>query len=100
MSASSMAVCPRCVERARQAHLAESVALATGYGVIPAQEYMTRTAANQLPDPNRFRTFREDYDITGADTGTVTVSYGGSCEVCDLELDFTDAHPIPGVTDP
>lgn len=38
----------------------------------------------------------EDYEITGADTGIVTVGYSGSCTVCKLSLDFTETHPIPG----
>jgi hypothetical protein len=31
-------------------------------------------------------------------TRTVTVSYGGECEVCGLSLSFTEQKPIPGVS--
>ena len=40
-------------------------------------------------------TFREDYEITDAETGMVTVSYRGECQVCHLSLAFTTEHPIP-----
>lgn len=42
------------------------------------------------------RTFREDYEIYGAETGTVTVSYRGECQRCNLLLEFETTHPIPG----
>jgi hypothetical protein len=44
-------------------------------------------------------TFREDYEIYGAETGTVKVYYGGSCENCGLTLNFEHEHEIPGVSE-
>lgn len=43
------------------------------------------------------RDFREDYEVTGAKTGTVTVGYRGECQRCGLLLEFTDQHEIPNV---
>ena len=39
--------------------------------------------------------FREDYEIYGAETGVVTVSYSGVCRQCGLSLHFEDRKPIP-----
>jgi hypothetical protein len=44
-------------------------------------------------------TFREYYEIFGAETGTVGVSYSGRCDECGLRLDFEHAHEIPGVAE-
>jgi hypothetical protein len=44
-------------------------------------------------------TFREDYQIYGADEGTVHVGYSGSCEKCGLRIDFDHEHEIPGVNE-
>ena len=44
--------------------------------------------------------FREDYEIYGAETGTVTVSYHGECQRCGLKLVFESTHPIPDWQDP
>jgi hypothetical protein len=44
-------------------------------------------------------TFREDYEIYGAEDGTVTVTYSGSCQSCGLSLSFRDDREIPGVTE-
>jgi len=47
-------------------------------------------------------TFREDYQIYGAETGTVTVEYLGECHSCGLTLEFKDqrAIPVPPVSEP
>lgn len=34
------------------------------------------------------RTFREDYEIHGAETGNVRAVYGGRCTSCDLHTSF------------
>ncbi len=44
----------------------------------------------------RANEFREDYEVYGAETGTVTVEYNGECQRCGLKLSFTTEHPIPG----
>jgi len=53
------------------------------------------TTCPRCKDPKE--SFREDYEIYGADEGTVTVSYSGSCTKCRLSLSFEDDHPIEGV---
>lgn len=39
--------------------------------------------------------FREDYEIYGAETGVVTVSYSGACCLCGLSLCFEYRKSIP-----
>jgi hypothetical protein len=65
------------------------------YGKVPVAEFDRARAAVKPIDQQDYATFREDYEITGAKDGIVVVSYGGSCEVCGLELSFTDKHPLP-----
>lgn len=97
MSASSYAACPRCTARAAARAQELLDAAADAYGIAGPGEYADMVAAASaaaLPG----RTFREDYAVYGAETGTVTVSYGGSCEECGLALNFTSQHPIPEAT--
>jgi hypothetical protein len=98
MSASNYAVCPRCVARARASADAQVAQLNADYGAIPLEEFDQRRA--QIPEVHSqdYCTFREDYEIYGAATGTVKVDYSGTCSACGLELSFTDERPIPGVT--
>jgi hypothetical protein len=102
MSASNYAACPRCLARAKAAVEAQVRAVKAAYGEIPADAYMERineameasAAAGRVPE-----TFREDYEICGAETGTVTVSYSGLCETCGLSLGFREDYEICGLTD-
>lgn len=95
MSASNWAVCPRCVERAKNESAERFLAAFNAYGNVPAEEYEElRTAAQVKVDDEVFTTFREDYEIYGASTGTITVSYSGHCETCGLGLDFKEEHPF------
>lgn len=48
-------------------------------------------------DPEDYRTFRELYEFYGASSGVIKVDFSGHCTVCELALDFTDEHPIPGL---
>jgi hypothetical protein len=98
MSASNWAICPRCAARAKVVTETAEAAPFADYGKIPVAEFDERRAQIPVIDREDFRTFREDYEIYGAETGTVKVSYGGSCEVCGLELSFTEEKPIAGVT--
>lgn len=90
MSASNWAVCPRCVhvwklalaEKARQAF--------EGYGILPREVFdALRAEVDAGIDLKACRTFREDYEIYGANTGELTVSYGGGCDTCGLSYSFT-----------
>lgn len=95
MSASNWAACPQCKNRMVTAKRDALAAVRASYGeVSPGEyekalrktEYMTET-----PPQN---TFREDYEIYGAMTGRITVSYRGGCTVCGLSLSFTEEHPF------
>jgi hypothetical protein len=67
---------------------------------VPVDEF-DKARQSLADDRSQFErrtpTFREDYEIYGAETGTVTVSYSGECTECHLKLSFTEDHPIPGV---
>jgi len=98
MSADNWAQCPRCAAVATAQFKARDAAIQASYGVVPVHEFDTARAAlaaDMAAFDKREPTFREDYGIFGAETGTVTVSYGGCCEVCGLSLDFSEQHPIP-----
>lgn len=96
MSADNWAVCPNCVAKARKAAEEQRAAAMENYGKIPAAEFQTALATVKDVNPQDFCTFREDYEIYGAEDGEVTVNYGGSCETCGTHLEFTDRHAIPG----
>lgn len=95
MSASNWAICPRCLARAREAEAAQLAAVMDSYGKVPVDEFDRARAEVKPVDPEDFRNFREDYEIYGAETGTVEVSYSGHCGTCGLGLDFTDKRPLP-----
>jgi hypothetical protein len=82
-------VCPNCRKLAEDAAAALMVEAAALYGKVPAADYeaameRARDAAKDMPS----ETFREDYEIYGAQDGTVKVTYGGRCEVCKVGIDF------------
>lgn len=93
MSASSWSVCPRCLWLAKKGERERVQAAADAYGKVPAQEYenLRRNAAafhvNEADYPTHLR---EDYEIWGAESGTVTVVYNAHCEKCDLVAGFSD----------
>lgn len=96
MGADNWAVCPRCIGRARAAEAEQLAAVMADYGKIPVTEFDKARAVVTTPRDQDFDTFREDYSITGAATGTVTVGYHGQCTECGLILSFTCEHPIEG----
>ncbi len=96
MSASNWAICPHCVKRAEDARAAQIAATGASYGTVPEQDYIEAVKAISDVRPEDYRTFREDYEIYGAQDGEVIVDYAGSCEKCDAHLRFTDRHAIPG----
>lgn len=66
-----------------------------GYGKMPIEEWDTlREQASRPLDDRERSTFREDYEFYGAETGTITVSYSGSCSVCRLSVSFEEEHPF------
>jgi hypothetical protein len=101
VSASNWATCPRCVKSARKEVEQRAETLRTGYGSLSQDEYMAivYAPAPEILTDRAPHTFREDYEIYGAESGTVTVTYGGSCGTCGLSLTFKHEHPVPGATD-
>lgn len=66
------------------------------YGKVPLEQFdRARLTLTNLASDSK-DTFRENYEIYGAQTGVVTVSYSGKCQVCQLSLRFEETHPLPG----
>jgi hypothetical protein len=102
VSASNYATCPRCKKALEGTAGILARRLRDEYGTIPVADYtelQNRLAEATVRAAQPGQTFREDYEIYGAETGTVTVSYGGTCSQCGLELSFTEEHDIPGATE-
>ena len=95
MSADNWAQCPRCAAL-RQTAIRDLLAKAAqAYGNAPVAEFdQMRKAAADLECEASEPTFREDYEIFGAEAGEVVVSYGGSCARCGLSLKFDHFHPL------
>jgi Fe-S cluster biogenesis protein NfuA len=87
VSASNWAKCPRCTARAKKKQEEAMAALAEA-GLDDGTFSLTVSPAGD--------SFREDYEIYGAEDGEVTVSYGGRCTECGLSLNFTHKHVITG----
>jgi hypothetical protein len=101
MSADNWAKCPRCKARLGAEIARRGSEVEASYGQVPAAEYGQAVSdlAEMATTPLE-ATFREDYEIYGADEGTVVVSYSGFCEVCRLTLTFKSETPIPDVDAP
>lgn len=98
MSADNWAQCPRCASSGTAKLQAREAAIQASYGVVPVADFdEARRAleAEKAAFERRTPTLREDYEIYGADTGVVTVSYSGHCGECGLRLNFNEEHPIP-----
>jgi hypothetical protein len=99
VSADNWAECPRCKVRAAAEIDRQLAAVQARYGEVSADEYLELMAAVPKLPERADSTFREDYEIYGAASGVVKVSYGGHCMVCDLDLQFTHEHRIEGIND-
>lgn len=99
VSASNWAACPRCQAQAKAAAREQREKIHAAHDTMTHEDFEAALAQVPLPHPGKYETFREDYYIHGAETGTVTVSYGGSCETCGLALSFEHEHPIPGLAE-
>ncbi len=104
MSADNWTTCHACQTRRTEAddeRIAEQQKLIEdAYGQVSQAEYdrlraRAESAIAEIEAAPLGRTFREDYEISGAETGVVTVSYGGSCTVCGSGTSFEQRHPIP-----
>jgi hypothetical protein len=58
------------------------------YGVVPPEEFDAAREALEPVDEEVYRTFREDYEFSGAETGEVTAFYGGECSSCGLSAEL------------
>lgn len=97
MSANNWAVCPQCTHR-----LAIEVEKAQGeldaaYGKVTLAEFDALRADVDakralLASPTERVTFREDYEIYGADEALIGVDYRGSCKTCGLQVSFKHFH--------
>lgn len=99
MSADNWDKCPRCVSRDLAEIDALDAKVTTSYGSIPVDEFdALRTEAIDRREKHgsydAFRTFREDYEIGGAEEGLIEVSYRGGCNVCGLRTEFEHSHPL------
>jgi hypothetical protein len=100
MSADNWAVCPRCFDGAQRKADEEKVAVMGTYGTVPVEEFDAAREALVEPKPDDFRTFREDYEFYGAETGVVKVNYRGACTVCGLGVELVDSRKFwPGAND-
>lgn len=99
MSADNWTHCPRCTREGEQRIAELSQAITVLYGKVPIEQFdnSRKKLASEIAQFNiRDETFREDYEIYGAETGVVTVDYNGTCTECGLTLHFTYIQPIPG----
>jgi len=99
MSADNWTHCPRCTRRKAALIEAKRRALPKLYGIGSVEEFEIARAEvleAQTAYERRDMTFRGDYEISGAETGVVTVNYMGSCTECGLSLEFDYRRGIPG----
>lgn len=104
MSADNWAVCPRCKAEERKRIDQLKVEVDAAYGKLGLDafdklrsEYEHAIAEFiQWEDETKYATFREDYEIYGADEGTVVVSYSGHCNACNCGTDFKYEVPLNG----
>lgn len=85
MSADNWAVCPRCLHEAGQRLEALQEHVRAQYGKVPMEEWdEISTALTEEVDEEKYQTFREDYEIFGAETGVLQIRYKGRCTFCGL----------------
>lgn len=58
------------------------------YGSLPVEEFDAKRVALKTPEPEDFRTLREDYEFYGAEEGEVQADYSGSCSACGLGVEL------------
>lgn len=103
MSADNWTTCYACASK-RDSRVVEQTAvqqklLHDAYGQVPQSDYTAlqidvEAAIDAISEKPLERTFREDYEIYGAETGVVTVSYSGQCTTCGYGTSFEEHRPI------
>lgn len=94
MSADNWAECPRCRNRLDKEIKQLRTNANDAYGVVDLEQWQhLDQLAIDAVNRDIGSTLREDYEISGAKEGCVTVSYSGHCQACSLSLKFThEAH--------
>jgi hypothetical protein len=103
MSADNWDRCPRCGDEARKKKVEEwrqaDDEATLAYGKTDPEEWVklrdrARKAADAAEEENSPCTFREDYEIYGADEGVIRVEYHGECQECGLRVEFSFDKPF------
>lgn len=102
MSADAWQVCPQCSNGLHKEIEDVRTDMTESYGKVTADEFLylieklakLERDAEKAGDDFRQHTFREDYEIYGAETGTLTVSYHGQCTECGLKLSVKETYPF------
>lgn len=103
MSADNWTHCPACTKRKKDELARDWEEHDALYGTQDVSEWVTaheelkrRTAELDAEnhDESRTCTFREDYEIYGANEGTVYVSYSGFCKECKTTVKFKVTFPF------
>lgn len=89
MSADNWAICPRCASKHEEHVKVLIAALDEAYGKVPVEEFdRLRSECDAEARKELEQTFREDYEIWGAEDGELNVSYSGGCRECGLGHKF------------
>jgi hypothetical protein len=97
VSADNWAVCPECLKQAYAEHEELQGQVVDSYGKIPIEEFdALRAKVAEGVDVESLKTFREDYEIYGAETGIIKVRYSGTCQACKCGVDFEFEKPVKG----
>lgn len=97
MSADNWTTCPKCLAQAQSRRAGREKEIESAYGTVPLEEFKTlqeAVSATNKVNPDDYESLREDYEIFGARTGTVSISYRGSCSNCGLLIDFKYNRPF------
>jgi hypothetical protein len=99
VSADNWAKCPRCIHAARADLNEKQRQVDAAYGKVSVAEFDQARADladgwKSFEGYDAYRTFREDYEIHGAEDGEVRVGYHGGCKECGLTLTFEHVHPL------
>jgi hypothetical protein len=98
VSADNWADCPRCELRAQKKYEADLEALNDMYGKVSLDLFRKAQRAC-VKEEHAVSTFREDYEIYGAEDGVVKISYSGECTECGLGLNFQRHIEIEGINE-
>jgi hypothetical protein len=89
MGAERWSICPKCLAAEVERVEAEERRVAALYGTVPLEEYEAERDKLEPVVGESFATFREDWEFTRPDSGTISVSYGGGCRTCGLGVTLT-----------